>query len=205
MPGAHALMPMPASAVSTDSPSRMPRTRTEKARRAARLSMLVLEANRRDHAKAAGHDFEGPRNRAGDLAVQGDVHRLRRPNAQARNLKRAKAADPATHAKDGIERRAQQPPDRQVLDHDDGEGPVVRVRARKLEVEKSPKDGGVDHREMHKTQQLGSSSGLDLAPKDPPFLHGDRHGDRVGQPPESRSQIGSRARGREMPVEARPA
>src|ERR1700674_3587546 len=170
MPGAHALMPIPASAVTTDSPSRRPRTRTEKARRAARLSMLVLEAHRRDHAKPTGHDFEGPRNLAGDLAVQGDVHRLPRPDAQARDLKRAKAADPATHAKDGIERRAQQPPDRQVLDHDDGEGPVVRVRTRELEVEKSPKDGGVDHREMHKTQQLGSSSGLAPAANTTPSL-----------------------------------
>src|ERR1700730_16634883 len=196
-------MPMPASAVTTDSPSRMPRTRMEKATSAARLSMLVLDARRRDHAEPSRHNLKGPWNLAGDLAVEGDIHRLSRPHAQARDLERAQAADPAPHAKDWIECRAQQPPDRQGLDHDDVEGPVVQVCTRKLEVEKSPKDRGVDHREMDEAQQLGSPFGLDLAPEDRPFLHGDRHRDRVGQPPEARSHVSSRREARELDVEAR--
>src|SRR6266513_5741362 len=106
-PGAHARRPRPARAVRTASPSRMARTRTAKARRAARLSMLFLEARRRDHPEPGRHDLEVPGNLPGDLTVEGDVHGLRRPDAQPRHLEGSKATDRPMHAKDGIEGRAQ--------------------------------------------------------------------------------------------------
>src|ERR1700694_3410849 len=74
-PGAHVLTPIPASAVRTASPSNIPRTLTEKAMRAFRLSMLVLELRRGDHSEPGRHDLEGARKLPRDLAVQGDVHR----------------------------------------------------------------------------------------------------------------------------------
>src|SRR6266550_4704596 len=106
-PGAHARRPRPASAVRTASPSRMARTRTAKARRAARLSMLLLEGRRRDHLEPGRHDLEVTGNLPGDLTVKGDVHRLWCPYAQLRHLEGSKATNRPTHAKDGIERRAQ--------------------------------------------------------------------------------------------------
>src|SRR6266853_1641416 len=106
-PGAHARTPRPASAVRTASPRKMARTRTAKARRAARLSMLVLEARRGDHPEPGRHDLEVRGNLPGDLTVKGDVHRLRCPDTQPRHLEGPKAADRPVHAKNGIERRAQ--------------------------------------------------------------------------------------------------
>src|SRR5207244_569994 len=105
-PGAHARTPIPASAVRTASPSRIARTRTAKAR-AARLSMLLLKARRRDHPEPGWHNFEVRGNLPGDLTVKGDVNRLRCPHTQPRHLQGSKAADRPMHAKDGIERRAQ--------------------------------------------------------------------------------------------------
>src|SRR2546422_2639144 len=106
-PGVHARIPIPARAVRSASPSRMATTRTAKARRAARLSMLLLEGRRRDHPEPGRHDLEVPGNLPSDLTVKGDVHRLRCPDTQPRYLERSKAADGPMHAKDGIERRAQ--------------------------------------------------------------------------------------------------
>src|SRR5438552_839358 len=106
-PGAHARTPMPASAVRTASPSRMARTRTAKARKAARLSMLVLQARRSDHPERGRHDLKAAGNLPRDLTVEGHVHGLWCPHAQPRYLQRSKAADGPVHAKDGIERRAQ--------------------------------------------------------------------------------------------------
>src|SRR2546430_14304770 len=83
--GAHARTPMPASAVRTASPSRMARTRTAKARKAARLSMLVL-ARRRDDPEPGRHDLEVPRKLPGDLTVKGEPHWLSCPDAQLRHL-----------------------------------------------------------------------------------------------------------------------
>ena len=104
------------------------------------------------------------------------------------------------HAEEGIECRAQQPADRQVLDHDDVQGPVV-APAWELEVEKSAEDGRIDDRHMDKAQLLGSSFELDLAVEDRPFLHRDRHGHRIGQPPEPRAQVGPRGEARELDVD----
>src|SRR6266568_3499201 len=123
-PGAHARTPKPASAVRTASPSRIARSAPQ-ARRAARLSMLLLKARRRDHPEPGWHNLEVRGNLPGDLTVKGDVHRLRCPYMQPRHLQGSKAADRPMHAKDGIERRAQQVPDGQVLDHDDVEDQVV--------------------------------------------------------------------------------
>src|SRR6266550_2661063 len=106
-PGAHARTPIPASAVRTASPSRMARTRTAKARKAARLSMLVLQARRSDHPERGRHDLKAAGNLPRDLTVEGHVHGLWCPHAQPRYLQRSKAADGPVHAKDGIERRAQ--------------------------------------------------------------------------------------------------
>src|SRR6266550_5089082 len=200
-PGAHARTPIPASAVRTASPSKMARTRTAKARKAARLSMLVLEARRRDHPEPGRHDLEVPGNLPGDLTVKGDVHGLWCPDAQLRHLEGSKAMDRPMHAKDGIERRAQQAPDGQVLDHDDVEGPVVWARTRELEIEKSAEDGRIDDRNVDKAQLLGSPLELDLAVEDRPFLHRDRHRHRIGQPPEPRAQIGPCREARELDVD----
>src|SRR2546430_1475732 len=200
-PGAHARTPIPASAVRTASPSKMARTRSAKARKAARLSTLVLEARRRDHPEPGRHDLEGPRKRSGDLTVKGDVHGLRCPDAQLRHLEGSKATDRPMHAKDGIERRAQQAPDGQVLDHDDVECPVVCARTRQPEVEKSAEDGRIDDRNVDKAQLLGSSLEPDLAVEDRPFLHGDRHRHGIGQPSESRAQVGPCREARELDID----
>src|SRR5881275_2423189 len=106
-PGAHARTPIPASAVRTASPSKMARTRSAKARKAARLSMLVLQARRSDHPERGRHDLKAAGNLPRDLTVEGHVHGLWCPHAQPRYLQRSKAADGPVHAKDGIERRAQ--------------------------------------------------------------------------------------------------
>src|SRR3989442_905761 len=103
---ARARTPIPAMAVRSASPSRMARSRTAKARRAARLSMLLLEARRRDHPEPVRHDLEVSGNLPSDLTVEGHVHRLRCPDTQPRYLQRSNSADGPMHAKDGIERRA---------------------------------------------------------------------------------------------------
>src|SRR5256886_8479290 len=200
-PGAHARRPIPASAVRTASPNRMATTRTAKARRAARLSMLVLEARRRDHPEPGRHDLEVPGKLAGDLTVKGDVHRLRCPDAQLRHLKGSKATDRPMHPKNGIERRAQKAPDGQVFDHDDVEGPVVCARTRELEIEKAAEDGRIDDGHVDKAQLLGSPLELDLAVEDRPFLHRGRHRHRIGQSAESRAKVGPRREARELDVD----
>src|SRR5712691_7906684 len=90
-----------------------------------------------------------------------------------------------------------------MLDHDDVESAVVRIRTRELEVEKSAKDGGIDDREVDQAQPLGSSFGLDFATEDRPLLHRNRHRHGVGQPPESRPQVGPRREAGELYVDAR--
>src|SRR2546428_12106790 len=87
-PGAHARTPIPARAVRSASPSRMATTRIAKARRAARLSMLLLEARRRDQPEPGPPDLGLPGNLPSDLTVEGDVHRLRCPATQPRYLER---------------------------------------------------------------------------------------------------------------------
>src|SRR2546425_5417592 len=88
-----------------------------------------------------------------------------------------------------------------MLDHDDVEGPVVGARTRELEVEESAEDGRIDDRHVHKVQLFGSPLELDLAVEDRPFLHRDRHGHGVGQPPEPRAQVGPRREARELNVD----
>src|ERR1700694_1323212 len=189
-PGAHVLTAIPARAVRTASPSNIPRTLTENAMRAPRLSMLVLDLRRGDDPEPSRHDLEDAWKLPSDLAVQGDVHGSRGPDPQPRNLERAKTADRPMHAKEGIECRAQQAADRQMLDHDDVESPVVRTGTRELEAEQPAKYERMDARKVNKAQPLGSILGFDLAGEDWAFLHRDRHGDRVCQPPESRTESG---------------
>src|SRR2546427_7503955 len=87
-----------------------------------------------------------------------------------------------------------------MLDHDDVKGPVVGARTRQLEVEESAEDGRIDDRHVHKAQLFGSPLELDLAVEDRPFLHRDRHGHRIGQPPKPRAQVGPRREARELDV-----
>src|SRR2546425_864473 len=116
--------------------------------RAARLSMLVPEACRRDHPKPARHDLEDPWEFSGDLAVERHIHRIGWPNFQAGNLERANATDAAANAHGGIDRGPDEAPDRQVFDHDDVERSIVQVRARDPQVQETAENWRVDYREV---------------------------------------------------------
>src|SRR5256714_1307006 len=201
-PRLNALTPNPTTAVMIARPRKLPRTRNPTVTSAARLSMVVPEVGRRDNPKRGRHDLEGPWEVSSDLPVKRYIHRFGWRYFQPRNLERANAPDTAPNADGGIDRRSDQATDRQVLDHDDVERSIVRIRTRNPQVEETAENWGVDHPEVDQTPLLLSIFPLHFTAKGRALWEGPRPRRCVREAPETRPNIGSGREPGEGDVEA---
>ena len=78
-----------------------------------------------------------------------------------------------------------------MFDHDDVQRSIVRIRAGDSQIEETAENGRVDDREVDQTRLLLPVFPLHLAAENRTLPQCQRHSRRVGEAPETRSDIGS--------------